>query len=220
MKRENLLKLFVVLFVASLALNGYLLICLAPRKAVLDEMKETRSLLAESRKARMCVPNTNFLTLHYFLAEAQKSLGETERGNVTAIISLDGDKIGTLVREKGAEAAGYAVDNLRHYIERVATKNKDIVVCSLGEQSDEIVILVPNKSSEKEIIDFTANLLEGWRNVKLKYNGEELHVTISAGIAFFPKQADNCDDLYTKADMALQMAKDAGRDRYAVFEEK
>ena len=220
MKRENLFKLLIALFVASLMLNGYMLFRLAPRKAVLDEIKETKSMLAESKKARTCVSNSNFLTLHYFLIEAKKSLQETEAGKVSAIISIDGDKIGTLVRDKGVETAGYAVDNIRNYIESVAKKNKDIAICSLGVQSDEIVILVPNKSSEKEIIDFTANLLEGWRNVKLKHNGEELHVTISAGIAFFPKHADNCDDLYTKADAALQMAKDAGRDRYAVYEEK
>lgn len=220
MKRENLLKLLVVLFVASLALNAFLLFRLAPRKAILKEIIENKVLLAESQRKRKCVPGTNFLKLFPFLEEVKKGLEETEEGKVSAIISIDGDRMGKLNKEKGTEAGNYVMSKLLSYIEEVANKNKELVVCKLGEQSDEIVIFVPNKKSEQEIVDFSAKLLDGWRSQKLNFNGEDFRVTISAGVAIFPKHGTDCRDLYIKADTALQQAKDAGRNRYAIFEEK
>ncbi|MDO4219057.1 MAG: GGDEF domain-containing protein [Synergistaceae bacterium] len=219
-KRENLFKLLVTLFILSLALNCFLLFRLAPRKALLKEIEENKTQLAQSQRKRKCVPGSNFLKLFPFLDEVKKSLAETKDGEISAVISLDGDKIGTLVKEKGDDAADYVIEQLSNYIEQVARENKDLIVAKLGERSDEIVIFVPNRKTEQEITDFATKLLDNWRSKKLKFNGEELHVTISAGIALYPKHATDCKELYTRADVALQQAKDAGRDRYVIFEEK
>lgn len=220
MKKENLFKLLVTLFVLSLALNAFLLFRLAPRKATLKEITKNQNLLLASQRKRKCVPGTNFLKLFYFLDEVKKGLSETKDGKFSAVISLDGDRMGKLNKEKGAEAADYVMYQLHDYVEQVANVEKNVVISTLGEQSDEIVIFVPNRNSEQEIADFTAKLLDDWRNRKLNFKGEELHVTISAGVALYPKHGTDEKDLYTKADIALQQAKDAGRDRYAIFEEK
>lgn len=48
-------------------------------------------------------------------------------------------------------------------------------------------------------------------------NGKSINVSFSIGIAVIPGDANNSDDLYTKADSALYKAKEAGRNCYRMY---
>ncbi len=56
------------------------------------------------------------------------------------------------------------------------------------------------------------------------FEGEEIlpggHLTISLGLATFPSNADNPNDLIEKADRALYQAKRGGRNRVSVSRER
>ncbi|HRQ60062.1 MAG TPA: diguanylate cyclase [Alphaproteobacteria bacterium] len=88
---------------------------------------------------------------------------------------------------------------------------KEDIACRYG--GEEFVIVLPMTDLElagqraQEIIDATRNM-----QVKLK-NGDTRSVTVSIGVAVFPKQADSAEDLITRADKALYLAKNEGRDR-------
>lgn len=47
----------------------------------------------------------------------------------------------------------------------------------------------------------------------------ELDITFSCGVAFFPYDGDNYDDLFSNADKALYAAKKSGKDRICYYEE-
>ena len=53
-----------------------------------------------------------------------------------------------------------------------------------------------------------------------KYTGgEEIHISISQGVASFPADASGADDLFEKADKALYVVKKNGRGHFAVYRE-
>ncbi|MBC7364982.1 MAG: diguanylate cyclase [Candidatus Aminicenantes bacterium] len=54
-------------------------------------------------------------------------------------------------------------------------------------------------------------------NQPLQIDGRNLIITASLGLAFFPDQAEEPDELLKKADLALYAAKEAGRNGYKFF---
>ena len=58
-----------------------------------------------------------------------------------------------------------------------------------------------------------AALLEAFREEEFRAAGERFGLTFSAGVAEFPQDGENIDQLYNAADQALYQAKSAGRDR-------
>ena len=47
----------------------------------------------------------------------------------------------------------------------------------------------------------------------LKYNGKSLNITVSGGLAVYPDDGENWDDLFSVADRRLYQSKHGGRDR-------
>ncbi len=85
-------------------------------------------------------------------------------------------------------------------------KRADDVACRFG--GEEFTILMPGSSGEGAMA-----LGERIREAMHAFAWEKTPVTISMGIALF-SPADSSDDLVDKADAALYLAKNSGRDRY------
>jgi len=91
---------------------------------------------------------------------------------------------------------------------------------------EEFVVILPETD-----VDVAAKKLESVReliartSVPLAPRGEEVHVTISAGLASFPLDGDNAAELFARADDRMFQAKEGGRNRvvagaFAVLDEQ
>jgi diguanylate cyclase (GGDEF)-like protein/PAS domain S-box-containing protein len=83
---------------------------------------------------------------------------------------------------------------------------------------DEFVLVLPECDSLDSARDMTRRLVDGFRR-PFRVGDRDLHVTLSAGIARYPDHASDAETLVSNADIALYMAKDAGRDAYRAFSE-
>lgn len=84
---------------------------------------------------------------------------------------------------------------------------------------DEFFMIIDSDINEQEIrqILFTIR-----KNVRWYFERSEdrIVVTLSVGTASFPKDATDMDELFAKADRALYIAKEKGKDRYIIYDEE
>src|SRR5690606_15324280 len=92
-------------------------------------------------------------------------------------------------------------------------RRSDLVV-RLG--GDEFCIIADAVSSEEEVRGLCEKIV---RTVAEPYIlGEDLGlISVSIGVAFYPRDAENADELIHHADMAMYVAKSQGRNCFSVF---
>ena len=78
---------------------------------------------------------------------------------------------------------------------------------------DEFMLLLPEIAQVEDAAKVAANILEAFSK-PFVFDGHELHVTTSIGIAMYPEDGEDGDALMKNADIAMYRAKDQGRDNY------
>jgi diguanylate cyclase (GGDEF)-like protein len=96
-----------------------------------------------------------------------------------------------------------------------AARAEDIA-CRYGGEEFTVILLEADAATAlrraETIRQATADMSVTWRNQQLP------HVTVSIGVAVYPRDAQAPADLLRRADTALYLAKKAGRDRVASAE--
>ena len=214
------LKVIVALLVlAIVALYAFNFSTLVSYHKASSSITKNEKLLEESIAKRKLTLKTGLMRFDPFLADLEVALANVDPGKVSAFVSIDGDKIGRLRAKYGADGANEVVMSLCAYMKDKVGSQKDVLLCGVGEVSDEILFFMPNRESEKEITDFMDKLLAGWKDVKVVVKGEEVKATFSAGVALCPKHGTTAKKLYEVAEVALHASKQNGRDRYTVYDD-
>ncbi len=155
------------------------------------------------------VPNRRLLVdrLHQALARAARS----ESSLAVCFLDLDGFKVVN-------DAHGHAVGD-RLLIEvtqrMIQVLRAEDTLARLG--GDEFVILLTDISSELDCTLVLDRLLQTVQQ-PLRIEGLELRVTVSIGVSLFPNDNADADTLMRHADQAMYLAKEAGKNRYQLFD--
>lgn len=114
------------------------------------------------------------------------------------------------------ESLGFSVGDqlLRMVGERLVgcTRKMDLL-SRLG--GDEFALLIPKTRDINETLSFARNLLDAFKEPFTLVN-QELSIVPSIGIAIYPNDADNSEDLMKRADTAMYRAKEQGN-RYQLY---
>jgi len=78
---------------------------------------------------------------------------------------------------------------------------------------DEFLLLLPEMLEIEYATTIAQKILQAFRK-PFAFDGHELHITTSIGIALFPDDGDNADTLVKSADIAMYRAKNKGRDSF------
>ena len=114
-----------------------------------------------------------------------------------------------LVNDKGGHRAGD--DALRRIGDLLTTRTRIVdIAARLG--GEEFALLVPDTDSGGALA--AADRLR--EELRADFKHDVAPITVSIGIATFPHDADNADDLMLAADIAMYTAKRLGRDRCEV----
>lgn len=83
---------------------------------------------------------------------------------------------------------------------------------------DEFMLVLDGVSSEEELRRIFKTIS---KNIQWEYQDikETMAITTSCGVAKFPDDAANFEDLFKKADKALYVAKEKGKNRYIIYDE-
>jgi len=112
----------------------------------------------------------------------------------------------------GHEAGDYLLQNLGGFL-KSHVRGGDIA-CRYG--GEEFVLILPEISQEVALIR-AEEFRQGVSQLQVDYREQCLkNITISVGVAVFPKHGMTTDDVLKAADEALYRAKAAGRNRIVV----
>jgi diguanylate cyclase (GGDEF)-like protein len=149
-----------------------------------------------------------------------------ESGRMMALLYLDLDRFKRINDNLGHSVGDALLKNVARRLEQ-STRPSDIAsqppdsqrhgqarVARLG--GDEFVVLLTDLTDEAQTAA-VANRIRQSLGEPLDCGGHRLVVTPSIGIALYPEDGTDIEDLLVKADMAMYQAKDQGRNGYAFY---
>ena len=126
-----------------------------------------------------------------------------------------GHSVGDTLLQSVARRLEHGVRAADRVMPSVGSDKHDLArVARLG--GDEFVVLLTGVTTEAQV-STVAERIQKLVGEPLDCGGHRFVVTPSIGIAMFPSDATNIDDLLAKADMAMYQAKESGRNGYAFF---
>ncbi|WP_410512769.1 ABC transporter substrate binding protein [Paenibacillus sp. BR2-3] len=81
---------------------------------------------------------------------------------------------------------------------------------------DEFVILLKNITGSKEATAYAEALIQGFKE-PFQLGASTVHISTSIGIAAYPENGGNAEELLKNADIAMYKAKEAGKGTYVVY---
>ncbi|ARP91937.1 GGDEF domain-containing protein [Bordetella genomosp. 9] len=170
-----------------------------------------RDMNAALRESSIRDPLTNLLNRRA-LMERMKELALTAESDRPAFVvaMLDVDHFKRINDRYGHDAGDRALTRLADVM-RAAVRDTDDLARWGGE---EFLALLPNVSLQEgeAVID---RIVAGVRGNAIEVDGEQLLLTVSVGIAQH-RPGENVSTTLSRADRALYLAKQAGRDRVAL----
>lgn len=129
-----------------------------------------------------------------------------------SLVMIDIDHFKNINDHYGHKAGDMMLQRLgRMFLDMI---RKGDIACRYG--GEEFVIVMPGATAEIARVR-----AEHWRaafeDMQVDYRGESLRVTLSAGVAEYPRHGSVTDEVLWAADHALYDAKDAGRNRVQVY---
>lgn len=132
-------------------------------------------------------------------------------GTPLAVIMLDLDHF-KKVNDVHGHAAGDEVLKTFATLLKTGVRESDLI-CRYG--GEEFIAIMPNMDADQAL-----ERAESWRKqleeTRVVHDGFDISVTMSAGIATFPKHCQSANQLFSRADEMLYKSKQDGRNRISV----
>jgi diguanylate cyclase (GGDEF)-like protein len=99
---------------------------------------------------------------------------------------------------------------------RVFSSDRTIVARLAG---DEFIVLLHGYNGKNQIREICENIKNAMKNASLNLpDGNEVSIQISAGLAWYPDDSRNCDELIRFADFAMYMVKRTNKGQFKEFD--
>jgi len=155
---------------------------------------------------------TGLYVRRYFMVKLQEEIHRAERNNKTiSVIMADLDSFKTINDTYGHDAGDRALKTISHFLKK-NIRGVDAIARYGGE---EFVMMVPDADKDAAF-GLAERLREELANVKLD---KMPPITVSLGIATFPTDGNEVEELIKKADTAMYAAKRAGRNKSVKYAE-
>ena len=156
---------------------------------------------------------TGLYNRHRFQQELSRTMMECERKkSLCAVMFFDLDEFKSVNDTYGHRAGDALLIRVAGEISALVRKNE--VLARLG--GDEFAILLPTVSDD-EAERLAERVVRAVAQIPFQFEGQTLRLTTSLGIAYFPTQAADSDELVAKADIAMYQAKQSGKNAWRVY---
>ena len=158
-------------------------------------------------------PLTGLYNRHRFQQELARTLQDTDRHrSQCAVMFFDLDEFKTINDSYGHRTGDALLIRVAGEIGALVRRNE--VLARLG--GDEFAILLPGVQ-DKEAEALAERIVRAIAQIPFRFEGHNLRLTTSLGIAYYPEHAADADDLVARADIAMYQAKGAGKNTWRVY---
>jgi diguanylate cyclase (GGDEF)-like protein/PAS domain S-box-containing protein len=156
---------------------------------------------------------TGLYNRHRFQHELTRTMLETDRQQgQCAVMFFDLDEFKSINDTYGHRTGDAMLIRVAGEIGALVRRNE--VLARLG--GDEFAILLPIvHGNEAEVL--AERVVRAIAQIPFRFEGQNLRMTSSLGIAYYPSQAASADDLVARADIAMYQAKDAGKNTWRIY---
>jgi diguanylate cyclase (GGDEF)-like protein/PAS domain S-box-containing protein len=156
---------------------------------------------------------TGLYNRHRFNDELARMIADTERSQSRlALLFFDLDDFKYINDTFGHRAGDATLIRVAGEVAGQVRRNE--IFSRIG--GDEFAILVPDISDDMLRI-LAERIIRSIAMVRFQFEGQNLRLTTSLGIAVFPEHAANAEDLIARADTAMYQAKEAGKNAWRVY---
>lgn len=156
---------------------------------------------------------TGLYNRHRFQEELSRMITEAKRRNAAgALIFFDLDEFKYVNDTFGHRAGDAMLIRVAGEVSTLVRRNE--FFSRLG--GDEFALLVQD-GSEAEAIALAERIVRAICQIPFRFEGQNLRLTASLGIALYPLHATNVEELITHADTAMYQAKEAGKNAWRVY---
>jgi diguanylate cyclase (GGDEF)-like protein/PAS domain S-box-containing protein len=156
---------------------------------------------------------TGLYNRHRFQQELTRTMLDTDRHHIQcAVMFFDLDEFKTINDTYGHRAGDALLIRVAGEVSALVRRNE--VLARLG--GDEFAILLPAAQTE-EAEALADRVTHAIAQIPFRFEGRNLRVTTSLGIAYYPTHAADADELVARADIAMYQAKQAGKNTWRVF---
>jgi len=149
-----------------------------------------------------------------FLERLQLSLDQARRqGKGVAVLFIDLDRFKTINDSLGHHVGDGLLQSVAQRLSQVIRAGD--TVSRLG--GDEFVVILNSIETAEEVAQIIEHRLIPLVREPHAVAGSELYVSCSVGVALFPEDGEDLDQLMRNADAAMYEAKSSGRDNFQFF---
>lgn len=156
---------------------------------------------------------TGLFNRHRFQEELERMLAETDRRHSTcALLFFDLDEFKYINDTFGHRAGDTVLIRIAGEVGTLVRRNE--VLSRLG--GDEFAVLLQDVD-ESEVAGFAERIVRAVAQIPFSFEGQNLRLTASVGIALYPQHANNTEDLIAHADTAMYQAKESGKNTWRLY---
>lgn len=156
---------------------------------------------------------TGLYNMRGFSIIADRLFGQAVRYNRTAsMLMIDSDNLKAVNDQHGHEAGNRLLKQVAKCIE-TELRHTDVLARYGG---DEFVVLLPETTADRAI-EVAQRILQAVAAAPLEFEGTRIETSVSIGLACYPEDGRSIDAIQARADRAMYLAKEQGRNRIMKF---
>lgn len=158
-------------------------------------------------------PLTGLYNRHRFQSELERVVSEAQRRTERcAVIFFDLDEFKEINDNFGHRAGDALLIRVAGEVGTLVRRNE--IFARLG--GDEFAILLPHVH-DNEAEALAERVIRAVAQIPFRFEGRNLRLTASLGLAYIPDHAADAEELVAKADIAMYQAKQAGKNAWRVY---
>jgi diguanylate cyclase (GGDEF)-like protein/PAS domain S-box-containing protein len=174
---------------------------------------EVERLQEELREQVLHDPLTGLYNRRYLAEMLEHEIARTERERESlSIIVSDIDHFKVINDTYGHQAGDRFLVEIADLLKRF-TRSSDLI-CRYG--GEEFVLVFPGAAGDSAV-QRAEEIRQKCAEVIIQHEGKDLSVTMSFGLAIYPDHGKSAEEIIIKADKALYISKQTGRNRVTVW---